>query len=81
MDSQATCDRMKQICIDNLLPIWENRFAFYFKKNCLFTQSDEDKDFWVMISEINVKKYTKNKTQATETEFLQLLKEYNDERL
>jgi cold shock CspA family protein len=81
MDSQAMCDRMKQICIDNGLPIWEYKKAFGFIENCIFTQSDDDKDFWVMISEINVKRYKKNKQEVTETEFLQLLKEYNDERL
>jgi hypothetical protein len=78
MESQEQCDRMKKICIDNGLNYWKTKSAFDFIENCIFTQSDDDKDFWVMISKINVKKYKKNKQEVTETEFLQLLKEYND---
>jgi hypothetical protein len=32
MTCQADCERMKQICIDNNLPIWDSEKAFYFVK-------------------------------------------------
>jgi len=70
MDSQATCDRMKQICVDNGLPIWDN-YIYFNEVYPHFGYNAGIFDTW----------YFENKTQVTETEFLQLLKEYNNERL
>jgi hypothetical protein len=77
MDSQAMCDRMKQICIDNVLEIGNHSkdFEFIIRNNEINTFRHSD-DYGFAIWWLD-----KNKTQVTETEFLQLLKEYNDERL
>jgi len=78
MDSQATCDRIKQVCVDNGLPLgdksnidfdfdFSNKVEFnalYFSKRCnVFAIAWEKPN---------------NLTQVTEQEFLQLLKEYKD---
>jgi len=71
MDSQATCDRMKQVCIDNGLDIHDFTFRkdFHFANNfCVF---DNTFGLWAISSQ----------TQVTEQEFMNLLKEYKDEQL
>jgi len=74
MESQEQCDRMKQLCVDNGLPIW-----------CMFDKHKTDEsiffyegDFWVTDVESNIKDIKLNNTQATETEFIELLKQYKD---
>jgi len=72
MDSQATCDRMKQLCVDNGLKIWKDDFyfnhfyhQFYFHpygKNFILLHSAE----------------TFYHTRVIETEFIELLKQYKD---
>ena len=74
MDSQETCDRMKAVCLENGLPIWEDYilidlpfeynekygYSFRFNGTKYFAVYENDVDF----------------TQVTEPEFLELLKEY-----
>jgi hypothetical protein len=67
MESQEQCDRMKQLCLDYGLPIWEAMDAFelfgsykYFKYTGL--------DFFIG-------KETSIKTLVTEAEFIELLKQ------
>jgi hypothetical protein len=74
MDSQETCNRMRQLCIDNGLPIWEDEVAFSFD----FFSSEKEKaffgffgcEFYVVIDE-NVYQ----RTIVTESEFIELLKQ------
>ncbi len=73
MDSQATCDRMKQLCIDNGLPYWKSIASFQYIDwflNC-FSYDIQDNEFYCF----DVKS-AKNiiKTQVTESEFIELLK-------
>ncbi len=83
MDSQAMCDRMKQICIENGLPIWEEDLAFNIttiqKEHSLFWFDKSENEFFVV--DLLKDELLENYNKVNETEFLQLLKEYNDERL
>ena len=70
MDSQETCDRMKQLCIDNGLNYFKNDYAFCISLNNInkvFEYDTESNSFYV--SSINI-----NDIQVTETEFIELLK-------
>jgi len=82
MDSQSTCDRMKQLCVDNVLPIWEDEIAFFYdfqigglrdKTISVFAYSNE----FAVWSELPNNRDTNFK--ATETEFIELLKQYKNE--
>jgi len=66
MDSQETCDRMKQLCIDNELPIWEDEIAFLIQK------SDNDFGFGCDCFYVGI---GYDKTKVTESEFIELLKQ------
>jgi len=69
MESQEQCDRMKQLCIDNGLIIWddEDKTAFhYFGKYKLFSANK--------INEFYIRKYIEQVNQITEAEFIELLK-------
>ena len=74
MDSQETCDRMKQLCIDNGLPICEYKTNFSYNKikngfELIFRFSDIFKSFavwWEHDEDIRV----------TESEFIELLKNH-----
>lgn len=70
MKSQVQCNRMKKLCVNNHLPIWEEIIGFKFYKNGgnYFTFSDNE--FFVR-SNINNQKKT---YQVTEEEFIELLK-------
>ena len=65
MKSQAQCDRMRQLCIDNGLAVWNvfyfyigDYFAFYDIEFGIFNKGTEDP----------------YQTKVTEQEFIELLK-------
>jgi hypothetical protein len=71
MESQEQCNRMKQLCLDNELPIWDYKRAFEYCKNFKYFISDQkDKEFFIgyhhslSIYEL-----------ITEAEFIELLKQ------
>ena len=70
MESQEQCDRMKQLCIDNNLPIWI--FNKHLTDESVFAKIDDD--FWVTDVELNIIDIKQEKTQVTEQEFIELLK-------
>ena len=76
MESQEQCDRMKQLCIDNGLEIWDDDLAFeYQDEENAFGFDDEDNDFFVFAG------YTSDltgKTKVTEEEFIELLKQSSE---
>ena len=68
MQDQETCDRMKQVCVDNGLPIIFD-IPFTFNKNYnIFYYFDYQDRFCIWNDS--------SKTQVTEPEFLTLLNEY-----
>lgn len=71
IESQEQADRMKQICIDYGLPYWKNTIAFRYDKGYEATFECFELEFGVWNG------YPKNKTQVTESEFLELLKMLN----
>jgi len=75
MESQEQCDRMKQVCVENGLPIWDFvcgwSFDGTYKGEHHFGFWDKE-DFFIGLDA------SRNHIQATEAEFLQLLKEYKD---
>lgn len=78
MESQEQCDRMKQVCIDNGLPIWDDEIAFLFDvDNINYFSFSLDMNFAVWLTSFKIIDTT-TLIQATEKEFLQLLKEYKD---
>jgi len=70
MESQEQCDRMKQVCIDNGLPIWDDRDAFkIFEIEIEPSFSfDEDTGFYFVFSFA-----PESKESVSESEFLELL--------
>jgi hypothetical protein len=73
MQSQEQCDRMKQLCIDNDLDIWEYHEAFDYTSNSdIFNFPNEVEWFFVHPLEGN-EKLIINKTKVTEEEFINLL--------
>lgn len=72
MEDQSQCDRMKQLCLDNGLPIWEVKVAFSFRasENNYFVYYD--KDFFIRVCA----KKTYDKSLVTESEFIELLKNH-----
>ena len=73
MQDQAQCDRMKQVCVDNGLPIWHDKIAFIYFGECDNFTSSEMEGFFTACT------YNEEKTQVTEAEFMNLLKEYKNE--
>ena len=78
MESQEQCDRMKQLCLDNGLPIWSSDIAFKFfkgdeiaKDKKYFESEKASKDFFVTA-------FKEQKNKVTEQQFINLLKEYKD---
>jgi len=78
VESQEQADRLKQVCINNGLPIWKNKIAFEFqnKNNDLFSVGNaETKEFFIF-------PYKGNESdlygfeQVTESEFMEILKQY-----
>lgn len=68
IEDQEQADRMKQICIDYGLPYWGSADAFLLIKDFKYF-SFFGKDCW-----IGSKHLIDNKTQVTESEFLELVK-------
>lgn len=75
MTSQAQCDRMKRVCVVYELPYWKNYSAFKFeeKKENEFSYAGND-EFYIGINLEQVL----NKTEVTEEQFMELLKEYKN---
>jgi len=67
MRSQEQCDRMKAVCLENGLPIWDAKIAFDY--DYYFIYNHRDKGFAIYGGNLDY-------TQVTEAEFLELLKEY-----
>lgn len=68
--SQEQADRLKGICLEYGLPIWNNKDSFLFINE--YNQfSFGYSNFW-----IQRKDYVINKTQITESDFIQLAKEF-----
>lgn len=68
--SQEQADRLKQVCIDNGLPIWDCELAFEILPLNRFFQHDEDGNkFWVSSDIGNIK--------ITESEWMELLEQHN----
>jgi len=71
MQDQSQCNRMKAVCLDNGLSIWEDEDAFlYTNKKCNLTYFNNCAEFWITSNDVS------SKTQVTEAEFIELLKEY-----
>lgn len=71
MQDQAQCDRMKKLCVNNNLPIWE----FESDPNLAFELFIFSKNFKYSGSEFLVGCDIENKNQVTEDEFIKLLKQ------
>jgi len=77
MEDQAQCDRMKQLCLDNGLPIWDEEIAFDY--NVEYPKDKRDKaffgffgyEFYVVVTSL-----TTEKKLVTESEFIELLKNH-----
>lgn len=70
MESQEECDKMKQICIDNELPIGKFQTSFELIKSLgylFFHYSENSKVFFIGDNYYNFKKITKK-------EFIELIK-------
>lgn len=79
IESQEQAHRFKQLCIDNDLPIWVNKLGWgvkYAKNYLCFSVNYQQ--FWIM-SEMAVLRNEKQYTQVTEQEFIELLKQKNNE--
>jgi hypothetical protein len=72
MQDQTQCDRMKAVCLENWLPIWVDEYAFKLNDEFeVFGCSGGEFFIFDLFPEDTY-------TQVTETEFLELLKEYKD---
>lgn len=82
MDSQATCDRMKQLCVDNGLKHWNNNVvAFELLKNdkkAVFCFISKDEFYVYDFADFEITDEELGFAQATEAEFIELLKQYKD---
>ncbi len=73
--SQQQADRLKQICIDNGLAIWDSLSGWKYNKNQSFLSYDKiDKEFYIFYEDYYIKEW--KHIQSTEAEFIELLKEY-----
>lgn len=71
MESQEQCDKMKQICLSNGLPVWD---WFDYLDNSIFCF--DEIDFYIMKNAKNIENHSKDKTQVTEAKFIELLKQH-----
>jgi hypothetical protein len=69
--SQQQADRLKAICVEYGLPIWTAEIAFDYDKSLgdFFIYNGRDKGFGIYGGYLN-------KTPITESEFLELAKEF-----
>lgn len=76
VESQEQADRLKQVCIDNGLPIWENIQvgwnSMFFN---FFGYSIGTNDFFLLSDNEDAKHI-----QVTETEWMELLTKYKEEQ-
>jgi len=68
MESQEQCDRMKQLCIDNGLPIWDCSIGFVFIKDISYFSYSKVLNFAIYGT------YFEEEIEITEQEFIELLK-------
>ena len=77
VESQEQANRLKQICIDNNLRIWDDEIGFVLLKDSLrynvFCATENPIKFAVW----NWSVYPKNAFESNETEWFQLLQDYN----
>ena len=74
-EGQTQCNRLKQICIDNGLPIWDSISGWKYNENDSFFSYDKaDNEFFIFYGDYYIKEW--KYTQSTEAEFIELLKEY-----
>ena len=70
MQGQEQCDKMKQVCVDNRLPIWGDEVSFvFFNVGEVFGFSGGEFFIFDLFPDDTY-------TQVTEPEFLTLLNEY-----
>lgn len=67
MQNQAQCDRMEKLCVDNGLPVWDGEIAFKLSRKKVFEYDSGANEFYCCSS-------PEQKTQITEQEFIELLK-------
>jgi hypothetical protein len=80
MESQEQCDRMKQVCIDNNLPIWDSDLGWRYAKDLAENENayfcidpnPEDNNFFIGYWLKNENPFSA--TEVTESEWLELLK-------
>ena len=78
VESQEQADRLKQVCIDNGLPIWNNWFGFLL--------TSKHKNFFVFglfIDEFLISESCRDSdghTKITELEWMELLTKYKEEQ-
>lgn len=68
MESQEQCDRMKKLCIENGLPIWNDWNGWYFIKGRSLSFEKKSNEFFCY--------EVLHKDKITETEFIELLKQH-----
>ena len=74
--SQEQADRLRQVCIDNGLPIWNDKIAFRFDNiNVKPVFECNNEGFAIYNSHSCIDKHI-----ITETEWMELLKQHNDEK-
>ena len=74
--SQEQADRLKAICIEYGLPIWEHKVAFMCESEENWLEYiRSQKQFYVTVSNNEFTNFD-NKTPITESEFLLLAKEF-----
>lgn len=72
MTSQAQCDRMKQVCVDNGLKIGSHPQDFDY-----ITRTNQINTFRCSeLYDFGIRWLDESKTEVTEEQFMELLKEY-----
>ena len=83
MQDQAQCDRMKQLCVDNGLPIWEdeNSFDITSRKDekSWFWYDEIENEYFIVDLRIDEIPLDSPSCEATKIEFIELLKQYKNE--
>lgn len=74
MESQEQCDRMKQLCIDNNLPIWEHHIGFMYDEeygNEFYSTPISDANYKAVFGVLYKSEHS---NEVTEKGFIKLLK-------